>query len=61
MANTAANTANTDTRFVEMNYSVRSIAFGARKIDLLIGGKSNSGVCRDVPQPFARECHAHKQ
>jgi len=27
---------------------VRSIAFAAGKIYLLIGGKSNSGVCRDV-------------
>jgi hypothetical protein len=26
---------------------VRSIAFAARTIDLLIGGNSNGGVCRD--------------
>jgi hypothetical protein len=43
------------------NNSVRSIAFAAKEIDLLIGGKSNGGVCRNVmrhaPPPgfFVRE------
>ena len=58
---TAHNTANTDTHFVEMaklNLSkriscVRSIAFAARRIDLLIGGKSNGGVCRNVMRHVA--------
>jgi hypothetical protein len=53
---TAHNTANTDTHFIDMamlnlglkNNSVRSIAFAAKEIDLLIGGKSNGGVCRNV-------------
>jgi len=44
---TAHNTANTDTPFVEKNNSGCSIVFASRKIDLLIGGKSNGGVCRD--------------
>jgi hypothetical protein len=33
--------------------SVRSMPFAARKIDLLIGGKSNGVVCRDVMCHFA--------
>jgi hypothetical protein len=30
------------------NSCVRSIAFAARRIDLLIGGKSNGGVAANV-------------
>jgi hypothetical protein len=56
LAHTAHNTANTDTHFVDMAKltlskgirCVRSIAFAARRIDSLIGGKSNGGVCRNV-------------
>lgn len=52
---TAANTANTDTRFVEKDYSARSIAFAVKENELFIGGKSNGGVCRDVMYHFANE------
>jgi hypothetical protein len=52
---TSPNTANTDTPAIEMDYRGRSIAFAATKIDLLIGGKSNGGVCRNVM------CHAERR
>ena len=53
---TAHNTANTDTRTFDkamLNLSLkdhcaRSIAFAAKRIDLLRSGRSNGDVCRDV-------------
>jgi len=48
LAATAHNTANNDTPFVDMDYSGRSMPFGAKKIDLLIGAKRHGVVCRDV-------------
>ena len=45
---TSHNTANNDTPFVERDYCGRSMPFGAKKIDLLIGAKRHGVVCRDV-------------
>jgi len=55
MGLTAHNTANNVTPSFEMDYRGRSMPFGAKKIDLLIGAKRHGVVCRDV------SCHAHRE
>jgi hypothetical protein len=52
---TAHNTANNDAPSFEMDYSYRSITFGAREL-IVYSAKSNGVVCRDVvrncPKPI---------